>query len=252
VGFGEQEFQRVWGNRPLEDNWRLSDKTIVRNEDTDEVEVLDVIEESKKYNLESYITRIPTDENIIDSLKTLRNNSYYNLGLTYKEQFKENEIAASRFENLLTFSPSDKMILPTKYHLFKIYSEIDALKANKYKADITSNYSDSKYSKLILNPQLVIAAADDENSPEKIYEAVYCNFEEEKFEEVITKSEKAIKIYDDLPILPKFELLRAYAIGKKSGVEAFKTALEFVKLNYANTEEGRKAAEVIEAISTLD
>jgi uncharacterized membrane protein (GlpM family) len=69
---------------------------------------------------------------------------------------------------------------------------------------------------------------------------------------VITKSEKAIKIYDDLPILPKFELLRAYAIGKKSGLEAFKTALEFVKLNYANTEEGRKAAEVIEAISTLD
>ena len=252
VGFGEQEFKRVWGNRPLEDNWRLSDKTIVINEGTDEVQADDVIEESEKYDLESYITRIPTDENVIDSLKTLRNNSYYNLGLAYKEQFKENKIAASRFENLLTLSPSYKLILPTKYHLFKIYSEIDALKANKYKADITSNYSDSKYSKLILNPQLVIAALDDENSPEKIYEDVYCSFEEEKFEEVIAKSEKAIKTYDDLPILPKFELLRAYAIGKKSGLEAFKIALEFVKLNYANTEEGKKAAEVIETISRLD
>ena len=27
VGFGSQEFKRIWGNRPLEDNWRLSDKT---------------------------------------------------------------------------------------------------------------------------------------------------------------------------------------------------------------------------------
>jgi hypothetical protein len=248
VGFGAQEFQRVWGNRPLADNWRLSDKTIVRNEEIEEENEEDIIEESKKYDLESYISRIPTDENVIDSLKTLRNDSYYNLGLAYKEQFKENELAASRFEDLLIFSPADKLILPTKYHLFKIYSEIDALKADKYKNEITSNYSDSKYSKLILNPQLVILAADDENSPEKIYEEVYCRFEEEKYQEVITESENAIKTYEDLPILPKFELLRAYAIGKKSGVQAFKTALEFVKLNYANTEEGKKAAEVIETI----
>jgi len=252
MGFGVQEFQRVWGNRPLEDNWRLSDKTIVgNNPNEEETNLVTEIDDSKKYDLETYLNRIPTDDKVIDSIKSVRNDAYYNLGLAYKEQFKVYPIAADRFEKLLTFFPDKKLVLPTKYHLYKIYSEINPSKAQTLKNDITSNYADTKYSKLIVNPQLVIKDADDENSPENIYEKVYCDFEEEKYDEVIVKTEKAIKQFEDLLILPKFELLRAYAIGKKNGLEAFKEALEYVKLNYSNTEEGKKAAEVIETISTL-
>ena len=123
-------------------------------------------------------------------------------------------------------------------------------KAEGYKSDITTNYADSKYAKLILNPQSVIADANNENSPENIYKKVYYQYKGKKYDEVLSQTKKAIIQYEDLPILPKFELLRAYAIGKKDGIEAFKIALEFVKLNYSNTEEGKKAAQVIETIST--
>jgi len=252
VGFGEQEFRRVWGNRPLEDNWRLSDKSVFRTDEEEEsIEVVtDVIEDSKKYDIASYLERIPTEEKIIDSIKSVRNDAYYNLGLIYKEQFKVYELSTDRFEKLLTFSPEERLILPTKYHLYKAYLEINSSKASKYKKDITTNYADSKYAKLILNPQLVIADADDENSPENVYKKVFYEYEDKKYDDVLLKTEIAIKQYTDLPILPKFELLRAYAIGKKNGVDAFKTALEFVKLNYSNTEEGKKAAQVIETISS--
>jgi hypothetical protein len=50
------------------------------------------------------------------------------------------------------------------------------------------------------------------------------------------------------PIVAKLELLKAYAIGKSQGLVAFKEALEFVALNYPNTEESKKALEVIETI----
>ena len=121
--------------------------------------------------------------------------------------------------------------------------------AQHYKNDITTNYADSKYAKLILNPQSIIADANDENSPENIYKKVYYQYEDKKYDEVLSETKKAIIQYENSPILPKFELLRAYAIGKKDGIEAFKIALEFVKLNYSNTEEGKKAAQVIETIS---
>lgn len=251
VGFGEQQFQRVWGNRPLEDNWRLSDKTIVGNETSVEESEANLISDAEKYNVSSYLDLIPTDESVIDSLKTLRNDTYYNLGLSYKEQFKENKVAVDRFETLLTYQPSQKLELPTKYHLYKIFLENDALKAEKYKKDIVTDFADSKYAKLILNPKKYIADANDENSPEGIYEKVYCFYEEEKYDQVISIADEAIKQYEELPILPKFELLRAYAIGKKQGQDAFKEALEFVKLNYANTEEGKKASEVLETLATL-
>ena len=56
--------------------------------------------------------------------------------------------------------------------------------------------------------------------------------------------------FEGLPIVPKFELLKAYAIGKKEGLAAFKKALDFVSVNYPNTEEGKKAIEVSETIKT--
>ena len=251
VGFGTQEFKRVWGNRPLEDNWRLSDKSVFRTDEEEEIEeaVTDVIDDSKKYDITSYLDRIPTEERIIDSIKSVRNDAYYNLGLIYKEQFKVYELATDKFEKLLNFSPEKKLILPTKYHLYKAYIEMGSSNAQHYKNDITTNYADSKYAKLILNPQSIIADANDENSPENIYKKVYYQYEDKKYDEVLSETKKAIIQYENSPILPKFELLRAYVIGKKDGIEAFKIALEFVKLNYSNTEEGKKAAQVIETIS---
>ena len=254
LGFGAQEFQRIWGNRPLEDNWRLSDKNTISNISSSENDNLEIdveIEESKKYDLAAYLERIPTKKSKIDSISTLRNEAYYQLGLIYKEQFKENEIAAERFEKLLTFSPTEKYILPTKYHLYNIYSELRDSKSEKYKNDITSNYSESKYAKLILHPEESIALANDENSPDNIYKKLYFDFQDKKYEAVISSADTAIRQFETLKILPKFELLRAYAIGKRDGVEAFKTALEFVSLNYSNTIEGKKAKEVIETIDGL-
>lgn len=249
-GFGQQKFFQVWGNRPYEENWRMSDKSVFNTNQQDQNVVAEIlIDESEKYDINTYLELIPTDQNVIDSLSFNRNDAYYNLGLIYKEQFKELELASYRFEDLLTFSPEDRLILPTKYHLYEIYSELNSTKVDFYRDDIVSNYSDTKYAKIISDPASVVAEADNENSPEKIYEDVYCDYDGAYYDKVLVRTEKAIDQYVDLPILPKFELLRAFAIGKTQGVDAFKTALEFVALNYSNTEEGKKAKEVIETIN---
>jgi len=40
-------------------------------------------------------------------------------------------------------------------------------------------------------------------------------------------------------IAPKFELLKAHTVGKLKGLTEYKTALNFVALNYPNVEEGK-------------
>lgn len=252
VGFGAQEFQQVWGNRPLEDNWRLSDKSVLSIAGAaDEVFGVAEIEDSEKFDIDTYLNRIPTEQREIDSISGERNEAYYQLGLIYKEQFKQYDIASNKFEDLLSFSPDEKYILPTKYHLYKCYIEFNTIKADKLKEDIVSRYPDSKYTQLILHPEMILASENDENSPENIYKNVYYAYQDAKYDEVITQTEIAIGKYKALSILPKFELLRAYALGKRDGLEAFRVALEYVALNYSNTEEGKKAAEVIETINKL-
>ena len=79
---------------------------------------------------------------------------------------------------------------------------------------------------------------------------MFYEYKEEKLDTVIDKSTIAISKFEGQAIVPKFELLKAYALGKKNGLEAFKTALEYVAMNYPNTEEGAKALEVIETIKS--
>ena len=251
VGFGEQEFQQIWGNRPLEDNWRLSDKTQFKLADTklkaDEVN-LNVVE-NEKYNVEYYLKNIPTNTIEIDSLYNERNNAYFKLGVIYKEQFKEENLALSKLEKLLTFNPKTALLIPAKYHLYKIYNNQGNAKATILKNDIVLNYPTSKYAKIILNPNASLIQ-ENENSPENIYAEVFYEYKDEMYDSVIKKSTNAISRFEGHEIIPKFELLKAYAIGKKEGIVAFKEALDFVAMNYPNTEEGKKALEVINTIKT--
>lgn len=249
VGFGEQEFKRIWGNRPLEDNWRLSDKTQINLagniQDVSPKE--DVLVDTEKYKLSTYLDEIPSEVKTIDSLKNERNNAYYKLGVIYKEQFKELELARTKLEKLLSFNPHVLYSLPAKYHLYKIYENQNSEKASVYKTDIISNYPNSNYAKIIINPTDALSS-EVANSAESEYALLFYDYKDENFEKVIEKSSEAILKFQGEPIIPKFELLRAYAIGKKEGLPAFKNALDFVVMNYPNTEEGKKALEVIENI----
>lgn len=247
AGFGQQEFKRTWGNRALEDNWRISAKksTIRENKQTDIAIAEDNFDTTKKYDLDYYISRIPTKKSELDSINTVRNDAYYKLGVLYKDQFKEYPLAAERLEKLLTYNPAEKLILPINYHLYKIYANFDEEKSNKYKNIVVTNYPNSRYTSIILNPDKV-AASKDANSPEAIYNEVYCDYDFQHYTRAYQKTEKAIEQFKDEPIVPKFELLKAHILMKTKGTEAFKEALSFVALSYPNTEEGKRAVEILE------
>ncbi len=248
VGFGEIEFRKIWGNRPLSDNWRLGDKSQlnmanIQNLDQNTAQV----SEQEKLELSYYLDKIPSEKITIDSIANERNTAYFKLGIIYKEQFKEMDLAKNKFEKLIAFNPDLALLIPAKYHLYKIYESQGDEKAVSIKKDIVTNYAASKYAKIILNPNQALEE-DEKNAVETEYVAIYYDYEAENFDIVIEKTTLAIAKYMGEPIVAKLELLRAYAIGKKQGLAAFKAALELVALNYPNTEEAKKALEVIETI----
>ncbi len=251
VSFGKEEFKALWGNRPLEDNWRSTSKTFVNVNNEFSVENLNVVEVGsvKRYEVWYYTDEIPTSKVKIDSIIAERNSAYFNLGVIYKEQFKELELSTYKLDTLLTFNPASTIILPTKYHLYKTYSSQNNEKANSLKQDIINDFPESKYAKIILNPNKGLTDATTITSEDE-YAIIFYEYKDELFDSVIEKSTIAINKHEGEKIVSKFELLKAYAIGKKEGILAFKEALDFVAMNYPNTEEGKKALEVIETIKT--
>lgn len=241
VAYGKQEFRRRWGDRVLEDDWRRSDKNAVGSGTDEEVVVEGLsIADDPRYKPETYLETIPTDQGKIDTLVTDRDFAYYQLGLIYKEKFKEYPLAAERLETLLTKNPEERLVLPSKYNLYKIYNEMgNADRRDYYKNDITSNYPDSRYAEIINNPNSALAT--DESSPEFKYNQLFKQFEESQYDAVIAGCDENITIYNGNEIVPKLELLKATALGRRDGYEAYKKALNFVALNYPNSEEGKKA-----------
>ncbi len=244
LSFGRQEFVKRWGNRKLEDNWRLSNK-FSKIDNLEEEDSAISIAESKLFNPETYIALIPREEIIVDSITKERNFAYYQLGLIYKEKFKEYDLAINRLETLLSFNPEERLVLPTLYFLHKIYLiQGDETIAEQYKNEIITRYPDSRYAEILRNPNAILAT--DESSPEYKYGELFKDFENSKYQHVIERCDIYIALYFGNPIIPKFEFLKADAIGRQQGYEAYKKALNFVALNYPNSDEGKEAQNLYE------
>jgi tetratricopeptide (TPR) repeat protein len=248
LGYGQNEFKNKWGNRELADDWRWSNKAVARaSEATGELVAEQPddadLSEDEKFSLDFYMDRIPKEVAVVDSLRRERNFANYQLGLIYKEKFKENLLAAGKLENVLASNPEERLILPSKYNLYKIYELEGSSLLASMKADIIANHPDSRYAEILLNPQAILA--NDSDSPDKRYEALYKKYNNQEFLQVITAAEENINRFTGDAIVPKFEMLKANAIGRLQGFENFKEALNYVALTYPNNPEGKKAEQMI-------
>ncbi|MBA6313787.1 type IX secretion system periplasmic lipoprotein PorW/SprE [Cellulophaga baltica] len=248
LGYGKTDFRTRWGDRTLEDNWRWLDKgkTTISEEELvadNAATGTTGLTEEQKYSIDFYMDQIPTEVAVIDSLKTERNLSNYQLGLIYKEKFKENLLASGKLETVLKSNPEERLILPSKYNLYKIYEESGSPLMAQMKENIINNHPDSRYAEILLNPNAVLEG--DTDSPDAKYAELYKRFTNQEYLQVITGAQENITKFTGDPIVPKLEMLKANAIGRIQGYDAFEEALNYVALNYPNNPEGKKAKEII-------
>lgn len=253
VSFGKNEFRKKWGKRSLEDNWRWSQvmknevedqkNDLVKAESSESEDSKSEEEDNPKYTPEFYISQLPTRIEDYNLLVKDRNFAYYQLGVIYKEKFKEYKLSADKLEKLLQSKPEERLILPAMYNLFKVYEIINPAKALVMKQQILSKYPDSRYAQII---------SDDASkngkmaqSPESRYEELYAKFEKNTDVALLNEVEEAIDLYTGDEMISKFELLKAHMVGKLKGLDAYKINLNFVALNYPNSQEGKTAETLI-------
>lgn len=255
VAFGKKEFGKTWGKIKLTDNWKTAtgqskdknkgndDDDVTENNEENQTPETKEDDKNSPYNPEFYIAQLPTDKTVIDSLAKERNFAYYQLGVIYKEKFKEYELAVDKLEKLLKNQPEERLVLPSMYNLYKLYEILDKNKAAQMKSQIISQFPDSRYAQILLNPNSDIAESSD--SPKVVYEALFKDYQNGEFKAVLTKTETAIDRFTGDEMIPKFELLKANIIGKLKGLTEYQQALNYVSLNYPNSEEGKTAEKII-------
>jgi tetratricopeptide (TPR) repeat protein len=244
VNFGKNEFRRIWGERRLEDLWRLQNKETSAFGDLTELdedldpEIADSIAKLNNPKERAYyLKNIPdTPEKIELSNKKIEN-AYYKAGTVYKDQLKDFLPASEMFESLLNRFDETEFQLQTYYSLYLIYTNLKLSdKANQYKNLILTKYPDSDFAKIIVDPDYYKKIAEQADEVKLEYKATWELYHEKKYPAVIVSADNALEKYKDPEYLPKFEYLKAASLYKTKGIDSMIVQLEHIIANYPNSE----------------
>ena len=104
-------------------------------------------------------------------------------------------------------------------------------------------HPESTYAKVLSNNK---GKNTDQETKEinDLYKVAYNMYKSESYSEAITFIDQSLETIDNSPLIPKFELLKAYCVGKSASKETYKISLKSVHSRHPNSKEGRKASKI--------
>ena len=244
ISFGFNEFEKKWGKRKLEDNWRRSSKatvltTGIEEEETDtskieEVEIKDPVLAAQKKR-QDMLKGVPSTPEAIEKSTTKIVDAYYNAAMIYREQLNDPKASAEMFETLLQKYPENRFEVQSYYQLYRIYNqEGNTAKANVYKNLILTKYPDTEYAEIIRNPNYAQDLAGKKSSLEIFYEETYHKYLSGDYTTVMQRKAQADVKFPLNPLTPKFDLLRTLSVGRTQPIAMFEASLQDIIRNYSN------------------
>jgi tetratricopeptide (TPR) repeat protein len=265
ISQGKTQFIKLWGDRKLEDNWRRSNKNSSdffneeSEEDASEVDTTALIVDGKidpkaaEKLKEKMLKNIPiTEEQMKQSnLKIIE--AYYNIGTIYKEQFSEYKRAIEAFETLIRKFPDNQSILPSYYQLYRTYLITgDQVSATNYKNMILTQYPESEYAKVILDPDYYKQKMAEQNRLNQLYESAFTAYKSGNYNLAYQYAENALAEIKDSLLLPKLSFIKAQSMGHTDSLEKYKTSLNEVIIQYPNTDVAKEAKSILNYINNPD
>jgi len=263
---GQRNFVDKWGDRPLEDNWRRSRKSMSFT-NSQEAEAEDSTATAASNNkvsrsFDDYKKNIPYSESDVEASNTKIKQAYYKSGLIYKENLYDFENAVGQWEELVSrFEDSDFHLL-AYYQLYRAYyaKEQDGYRNpfcptcnSKHWGDkVLDLYPDTEYAELVRNPNFKSMQALQESRERDEYEEVLISYRGRNYPEVVNRSNDVLGNQPNNHLRPKYAFLRALSIGsleRMSGTrDEYIAALKEVKDKFPGTEESSKASDMLKEL----
>ncbi len=253
LSFGISDFQKKWGTRKLEDNWRRANKamtieevaTTPRESGTTKRDTALVPEKTRAF----YTKNLLTNDSLIRRSNNKIIKSYYMMGSLYKEELNNTKKAIAAFEELNTRFPENHYLLKTYYVLYRTYlAEKNMPKADYYKDKILKEFPDSEFAAIIKNPDIAAELNAQKSEVEEFYAGVYTTYTLSNYPESYAKSKEGISKFGKSQYLPKFEFIRAMSLGKLKGVDSLEASLKLLVAKYPKSEVTPLSEDILLAI----
>jgi tetratricopeptide (TPR) repeat protein len=259
LGFGFTEFMRKWGRRQLEDNWRISDRQsiivgstegVLASEggiDRDDPDAVPLTPRDRDY----YLRDIPkTDEEKEAAIESVME-SYNNAAYIYKEGLNDYKPAKRTYKELNERFPDNPYRVQAWYALHRMYLEEGNLSdADYYKSIIVNSYPGTDYALILTDPDYFLKLAEERNQSINFYASTYDAYREGQYFRVLMNTNQARTLYSqDSIIMPKFEFLRAIAVGRIQTVDSMAVSLSQLIAKYPDDEVSPLATTILRQLN---
>ncbi len=271
VSQGKTAFQRKWGRRALEDNWRRRKKEMSTfdengmngNEGMAEGETgepnemaadsleagLEPVASDDPKTREYYIQQLPLTPEDIEASNVIIEDGLYNMAMIYKDKLEDIPLATEAFEELERRFPKHSHLLESYYqvYLMALRSGNQVL-ATTYKNKLATTFPESDYAIAIADPNYEYNIRMMDKVQDSIYQATYASYLVEDTVTVRRNYRDVSAKYPLADLLPKFMFLEALTYVQAGDAEGFKNALKALVEKYPTADVTELAGEMLKGV----
>ncbi len=195
---GKQDFQKQWGKRANEDNWRRSNRSVLAMESDegvdyaaeDSIAAAEALADSiaavatdsvptdsaalDPHKREYYLAQIPFTEEAKAASDAIIMDALYNAGIIEKDELEDFPLAAETFTRLYSQYPEFENLEDVYYQLFLLYSRWQQPeRAAEYRLLMQRDFPESAVTRLISDPDFERNARYARELEDSLYTATY-------------------------------------------------------------------------------
>lgn len=262
---GKTQFQKLWGSRKLEDDWRrinkatfsMSDFEEANYDEEDEKEMTDSLgnplseeqiaevkkaeeekaKEADPHYPEYYLVQIPKTDEERQNAENIIQEGLFNMGIILKDKLEDVTAAENAFNELDTRFPDNIYRLDMYYNMYLMYIRYGMNdKAEVYRQKVLADFADSKYGLALADPNYIQNLSDMDRVQKELYEKTYDDYLNNRNEAVHQSYDEMMRRYPLSKIMPKFMLLHALAYVPEKKYDEFQTTLKELLVRYPETD----------------
>ena len=255
---GKTAFQKAWGSRRLEDDWRrrnkatfsLDDFETGNNDNKDaesgtelaENDSTKVDQEQKKkeddpHFVEYYLKQIPQTDDERSNCNDIIQEGLYNMGVILKDKLEDFPSSINEFNTLLTRFPDNVYRLDTYYNLYLMYMRMDnGAMAEHFRTLIITEFAESSYGMAMKDKNYFNNLRNMERDQEAMYAKAYDAYLNNRNDEVHAAYAEMNSRYPLSKIMPKFMFIDALSYVTEKDYDKFKSTLKEMLERYPETD----------------
>lgn len=261
VNAGRTAFQRKWGSRKKEDDWRRRNKasfsfddfaetTDQTDEDTasadgEETQQAEAGEEDKEaqeraadpHFPEYYLAQIPKTDEEKQTANDVIQEGLYSMGSILKDKLEDFPAAQTQWNVLLNRYPDNVYRLDVYYNLYLMLMRMERYdEAETWRRLILSDFAESKYGIALLDPDYIENLKRMPAEQEAMYAQAYESYLNNENEAVHGAYEEMMRRFPVSDIMPKFMFLHALSYVTENKPDEFGATLREMLERYPDTD----------------